>query len=167
VIEAAAERQSEYVRKCRIGEYGKLADRLLYEIEEAKHCLLNPRLRKEYDERFVRPQKRLTKSPPPPSTIVKPVGEGTEIVRTFFGVMSVIIGGFFVMLLFSFALPWKKLVFSDSLGPPNKSPVSLRPRRPIRRIFPRQMSSILRADKIRRPNPPISMVLRRPRTSRR
>ena len=65
MIEGAAERQAEYVRKCRIGEYAKLADRLLYEIEEAKLCLLNPQLRKEYEEKLGRPQKRPLKNAAP------------------------------------------------------------------------------------------------------
>ena len=110
VIEGAAERQAEYIRKCRIGEYAILADRVLYEIEEAKHCLLNPRLRKEYDEKLAegKPKPAAKPLPPPPTQIV---GEGNEIVRTYLGVMSVLIGAFIVMALFSFLLPWNKVVF--------------------------------------------------------
>jgi formylglycine-generating enzyme required for sulfatase activity len=116
VIEATAERQSAYVRKCRIGEYAKLADQLLYEIEEARHCLLKPHLRKEYDEKLA------DGKPKPPSKLVTPpptkiVGESNEIVRTYLGAMSVLVGGFLVMALVTFLLPWKKVVFSQTSAP--------------------------------------------------
>jgi formylglycine-generating enzyme required for sulfatase activity len=113
VIEGAAERQAEYIRKCRIGEYAILADRILYEIEEAKLCLLNPRLRKDYDEKLAegKPKPAAKPIPPPPTQIV---GEGNEIVRTYLGVMSVLVGAFAVMALFSFLLPWKKIALSQT-----------------------------------------------------
>jgi hypothetical protein len=113
VIEAAAERQTEYVRKCRIGEYAALADRLLYEIEEAKLCLLNPRLKKDYDEKLAEgkptsPEKRIL---PPPS---KPVGEQNEIVRTYFGIVSIILAAFIIMAVVTFVLPWQRVVFNST-----------------------------------------------------
>ncbi len=113
VIEGAAERQAEYIRKCRIGEYATLADRILYEIEEARHRLLDPRLRKEYDEKLAegKPKPAAKPTPPPPTQVV---GESNEIVRTYLGVMSVLVGAFIIMALFSFLLPWNKIVFSQS-----------------------------------------------------
>jgi parallel beta-helix repeat protein len=113
VVEGAAERQAEYIRKCRIGEYGKLADRILYEIEEAKHCLLNPRLRKEYDEKLAegKPTPAKKRVLPPPG---HPVGEQNEIVRTYFGIVSIILAAFIIMAVVTFMLPWKRVVFSKS-----------------------------------------------------
>ena len=113
VIEAATERQSEYVRKCRVGEYTKLADRILYEIEEAKLCLLNPRLRKEYDEKLAegKPKPAKKRVLPPPSKVV---GEGNEIVRSYFGIVSILLAAFIIMAVATFMLPWKRVIFSKS-----------------------------------------------------
>ncbi len=113
VIETAAERQSAYIRKCRIGEYAKLADQILYEIEETRHCLLKPHMRKEYDEKLAdgKPKPPAKLVTPPPTMIV---GESNEIVRTYLGAMSVLVGGFLVIALVTFWLPWKKVVFSQT-----------------------------------------------------
>jgi WD40 repeat protein len=111
VIEAAAERQAEYVRKCKIGEYAKFADRILYEIEEAKLCLLNPRLRKEYDEELAegKPSPAKKRVMPPPG---KPVGEGNEIATAYFKIVSILTAAFILTAVVSFMLPWKRVVFS-------------------------------------------------------
>jgi formylglycine-generating enzyme required for sulfatase activity len=111
VIEAAAERQSEYVRKCRIGEYATFADRILYEIDEAKLCLLNPRLRTDYDAKLAEGKPKPTTKPllPPPS---QTVGEGNEIVRTYLGIVSIILAAFIIMAIVTFMLPWQKVIFS-------------------------------------------------------
>ena len=126
MIEAAAERQTEYVRKCRIGEYATLADRLLYEIEEAKLCLLNPRLRKDYDEKLAEEKPTPTKKRilPPPST---PVGEGNEIIRTYFGVVSIILAAFIIMAVVTFMLPWQRVVFSKSSKEPDAAKAGVPP----------------------------------------
>jgi hypothetical protein len=49
VIEAAVVRQSAYVRNFQAGQFGEHAARILTEIAAARHCLLDPTRRAQYD----------------------------------------------------------------------------------------------------------------------
>jgi hypothetical protein len=115
LIKAAVERQTLLVKNQKQPEQEPVATRLLYEIQEAGMVLLDPYRRKQYDA-FLEQAKPVAKQrsipePFPPYTPTRPVGEGNEIVRTYFGVMSIILGGFIIMAVVSFMLPWRKVVF--------------------------------------------------------
>ncbi len=114
VIKGAVEHQTTLVRNQKQPEQESIATRLLYEIQEAGMVILDPYRRKQYDaflEQSKPSQKqRSIPEPFPPYTPSQPVGEGNEIVRTYFGVMSIILGGFIIMALVSFMLPWRKFL---------------------------------------------------------
>jgi hypothetical protein len=116
IIESAVERQTNLVKTQKDAEHEHIATRILYEIQEAGMVVLDSYRRKEYDASLAQsksaPAQRLVAEPLPPHTPFKPVGEGNEIVRTYFGVMSVILGGFIIMAAVSFYLPWQKVVFN-------------------------------------------------------
>jgi curved DNA-binding protein CbpA len=114
-IEAAVQRQTILVKTQKEAEHEQIATRVLYEIQEAGSVILDQYRRKQYDE-FLEQSKPLAKQrsipePFPPYTPSPSVGEGNEIVRTYFGVMSIILGGFIIMAVVSFMLPWRKVVF--------------------------------------------------------
>ena len=115
IIKAAVERQTLLVKNQKQPEQEKIATRLLYEIQEAGMVILDSYRRKEYDASLDRPKPRLKRSRAveglPPYSPYKPAGEQNEIVRTYFGVMSVILGGFIIMAVVSFMLPWRRVVF--------------------------------------------------------
>ncbi len=52
VIEEAAVRQSEHVRKCGQQKFPDIAERILQEIEAARQCLLDPEQKAAYDEKL-------------------------------------------------------------------------------------------------------------------
>ncbi len=114
LIKAAVERQTLLVKNQKQPEQERIATQLLYEIQEAGLVLLDPYRRKQYDaflEQSKPPEKqRSIPEPFPPYTPSLPVGEGNEIVRTYFGVMSIILGGFVVMAVVSFMLPWRQFL---------------------------------------------------------
>ncbi len=114
VIKAAVEHQTTLVRNQKQPEQESIATRLLYEIQEAGMVILDPYRRKQYDAALEQskpsPKQRSIPEPFPPYTPSQPVGEGNEIVRTYFGVMSIILGGFIIMALVSFMLPWRKFL---------------------------------------------------------
>jgi hypothetical protein len=111
LIKAAVERQTLLVKDQKEPEQEQLATRLLYEIQEAGMVILDPYRRKQYDaflEQSKPPEKQRSNPEPfPPCTPSKAVGEGNEIVRTYFGVMSIILGGFVIMAVVSLILPWR------------------------------------------------------------
>ena len=115
VIEAATARQSAFVARFRGGEDDRLAVQLLFEIEQARFELLNPDLRCRYDPTLKRTRKgrkgprRFVQDVPLPSSEGRAVGEGSELVRDYLGIVSVILAAFVIMAVISFYLPWEKL----------------------------------------------------------
>lgn len=117
LIESAMKRQQTHVLQYRGTQYDEIAARLLFEIELAATTLLSPQLRREYDltlksKRIPWEIWRRGKAQGPAYNPSTPVGEGAEIVRSFAGVMSVILLGFAIMAAISFNLPWQKVVFN-------------------------------------------------------
>ena len=55
VIDAAARRLAVYVKSCASGPHQAEAKKLLTEIVQARHCLLDPQLRAAYDQRLTAP----------------------------------------------------------------------------------------------------------------
>lgn len=120
VIAAAADRQTEFVNRFSQGEHAEVAQTVLYEIEEAKLCLLSHKLRSQYDARLSQKRsntRRKSKSLRPASSSrgTRTVGEETEIVRSFAGVVSILVVAFLVVIGASFLLPWKQFFADDSV----------------------------------------------------
>jgi hypothetical protein len=115
VIEAAIERQTNAVKTQKTAQYEKIAARVLFEIQEAGVVILDHNRRKEYDASLARPRTQpkrpMHRAELPPYSPYKPAGEQNEIVRSYIGVMSVILGGFIIMAVVSFMLPWRRVVF--------------------------------------------------------
>jgi hypothetical protein len=105
VIAAAAKRREMLVEECRGTEYNQFANRLLYEIEEARFCLLSPNMRQQYDEMLSARQKKQS------------VGEGNELVRNDFGSLGILLVVFIIMVAASFTLPWDTYFTSNSKTP--------------------------------------------------
>jgi len=123
LIESAMKRQQTHVLQYRGTQYDEIAARLLFEIELAATTLLSPQLRREYDltlrsKRVPWEIWRRGKPQGPAYNPSTPVGEGAEIVRSFAGVMSVILLGFAIMATLSFNLPWQKIVFNGGNDDP-------------------------------------------------
>ena len=55
VIDAAARRLAVYVKSCAVGPNQAAAKKLLSEIVQARHCLMDPQLRAAYDQRLTAP----------------------------------------------------------------------------------------------------------------
>ena len=118
IIDAALNRQKTHVLQFRGTEQDAFAARLLYEIEMASVTLLSPQLRREYDLSLE--SKRVPWAIWRRRIVYVPaynrsasVGEGSEIVSTFAGVMGVILLGIVIMTGITFYMPWQKIVFSD------------------------------------------------------
>lgn len=116
-IQAAAERQQAFVKSFRVGPYGNHAASIIYQIEEAVVTLLNPELRREYDAQLKRQAKRrrIIGIPVPLSLTSgsQGVGEGSEFVRQYAGIVSILVVAFLVVAVASFYLPWHRLDEQD------------------------------------------------------
>lgn len=108
-IKVAIKRQSNMVKSQREATHDEIANRVLYEIQEAGVTILDPYLRKEYDTRLARrkvlPRRRSAAEPLPPYAPSRSVGEGTEFVRTYFGIASTLLAAFIIMALVTFLQP--------------------------------------------------------------
>ncbi|MBW3541614.1 MAG: PDZ domain-containing protein [Planctomycetes bacterium] len=121
VIRGAAEQRRRFVESKRGDGHEAAVAGVLYQIDEAELILLNSEMRRDYDRRLNLFGKRRRRRQVDPtgtrpridSRPGRTVGEGSGIVRTFIGVMAVLLVGFGVMAWFSFQLPW---------GKPAKSP---------------------------------------------
>jgi hypothetical protein len=114
IIEAAVERQTNLVKTQRDAEHDAIATRILYEIQEAGMVVLDSYRRQEYDASLAQskaaPTQRLVAEPLPPAP-AKSVGEQNEIVRSYLGIVSVLVAAFIIMAVVSFMLPWRRVVF--------------------------------------------------------
>ncbi|MDF1742415.1 MAG: DUF1080 domain-containing protein [Gimesia sp.] len=118
IIEAAAERQADFVQQFEAGEHAETAHKIQYEIQEAKFCLLDSQLRIEYDKRLRKRKKKGSNThrkkgggTPGFSSSGSPVGEGTGFVSQYLGLVSILLVAFLVMAAASFLLPWQKVMF--------------------------------------------------------
>jgi len=116
-IEAAAKRQSDLVRQFKQSEHADAVGMILYEIEEARLCLLNPESRRQYDSKLNQLHKRQRSSFAGRVPAGHTVGEESGLVRQYFGIMAVIVAGFMLMAAFAFWLPWRKLDKADEQPP--------------------------------------------------
>ncbi len=114
-INVAIKRQTNMVNSQREAKHDEIANRVLYEIQEAGVTILNPYLRKEYDasltRRKVPSRRRVIANRPPSSKSVQTVGEGTEFVWTYFSIVSILLGAFIIMAMVTFLLPWQRVMF--------------------------------------------------------
>lgn len=116
VIRAAAEQRRQYVGSKRGEGHDAAVTEIVYRINEAEATLLNQEMRRDYDRQMKLFEKRRKKRQVDPfatrSDVSSPsrmvAGEDTGIVKTFAGIMAVIVVGFGVMAWFSFSLPWSK-----------------------------------------------------------
>ena len=112
IIEDAVERQQSHVGHYRGTEFDTAAARVLYELEEAETCLLNPEMRKEYDRQLREKRWKKKKQTTgkvrgaPPS--IHGGGKGFEIVPTIFKIVGILLVACMIMAAFSFQLPWQK-----------------------------------------------------------
>jgi hypothetical protein len=116
VIRAAAEQRRHYVGSKRGEGHDAEVTEIVFRINEAEATLLNQEMRRDYDRQMRLFEKRRKKRQVDPfasrSDAASPsrmgAGEDTGIVKTFAGIMAVIVVGFGVMAWFSFQLPWLK-----------------------------------------------------------
>ncbi|MAF66867.1 MAG: hypothetical protein CMJ84_14580 [Planctomycetes bacterium] len=117
VIRSAAQRQRAHIEQFKVGPHSAHATQILYQLDEAEVTLLNPQLRRNYDRQVKLFKKRRKKrqidavvAPSPIHTGARTVGEESGWFREYLGIMSVILGGFIIMAVVSFYLPWQKLL---------------------------------------------------------
>ena len=136
VIRTAAQRQRTHVEQFKSGPQPAHATQILYQIDEAEITVLNPQLRRDYDRQLKLFKKRRKRRQIDPIVSPSPiyvgrgtVGEETGFFREYLGIMSVLLGGFIIMAVVSFYLPWRKVVFNNhgnnagAVGHPGKAPV--------------------------------------------
>jgi hypothetical protein len=123
IIEAASNRHLNNIQQYRGTQYDAIANRLGFEIEVATVTLLSGQLRIEYD--LTLKSRKLPVRIWGRRNYIRPyaptasVGEGSEIVSTFAGVMGVILFGIIIMAGVTFYFPWQRVVFSgyaESVG---------------------------------------------------
>lgn len=123
-IEDAIQRQTNLIKTQREPEQDEIANRVLYEIQEAGITVLDPYCRKEYDASIARSKpvarQPLRAEPLPPYTPSRSVGEETEIARSYFGIVSILLCAFIIMAVVSFMLPWRRVVFG--IDPEKEAP---------------------------------------------
>lgn len=125
VIRAAAEQRRHYVGSKRGEGHDTAVTEIVYQINEAEATLLNQEMRRDYDRQMRLFEKRRKKRQVDPfasrSNVTSPsrlvATEDTGIVKTFAGIMAVIVVGFGVMAWFSFQLPWSKKVDNVQAAP--------------------------------------------------
>lgn len=116
VIKSAVEQRRQYVESKRGDGHDGTVTEILYRISEAEATLLNDEMRRDYDRKldlFQKRRKDRQVDPIAPRSRVKSrpgktVGEDTGIVKTFAGIMVVIVIAFGCMAWFSFQMPWSK-----------------------------------------------------------
>lgn len=116
VIRGAAEQRRRFVESKRGDGHEAAVGEVLYQIDEAELTLLNSEMRRDYDRRLnLFHKRRRSRQVDPNATRPRiesrpgrAVGEESGIVRTFFGVMAVLMVGFGVMAWFDFQLPWSQ-----------------------------------------------------------
>ncbi len=106
VIETAADRQRDFVRKFRGGEHDDLAVDVLVQIDDACLTLLDPETRQKYDttHRARSRQRRKTRRPQVASRSSHTAGESSGLVRSYLGIVSIILAGFIIMAAVAFWL---------------------------------------------------------------
>ena len=125
VINSAAERRIGYVRSQLGKGHDQAAHGVIYQIQEAQLTLLDPALRREYDQKlklFGKRKRRRQVNPNagvrgydagglPPRTVGVggSVGEGSDFLRSYAGIVAILCVAFGAMLWWSFAQPWEKL----------------------------------------------------------
>ena len=123
IIIAAADRQTHFVRGFLEGEYAEAARRILYEIEEAKVCLLSTKLRREYDASL---RERQAKRGKKKRGVIVPdvfsggstVGEESGLPGDYFKIVSILLVAFVCMAAASFLLPWQEVIFDQKPAVP-------------------------------------------------
>ena len=127
VIEAAATRRYEFVRSQLGAGQDRAANGVMLQIKEAEAILTNPKDRVAYD-RTLKLKRRKKKAAAavapggvlsdgmygglPPRTLDRSgasVGEGSDFLRTYVGIVAVLGIAFAAMLAWSFAQPWERL----------------------------------------------------------
>lgn len=83
VIQAAADRQSRYLREVAVGKQRKQSQRLLNEVAAARRCLLDPEKRSAYDKQLrLKTDKRGESEEQPGSSKTSAVQAGHAVVQT-------------------------------------------------------------------------------------
>lgn len=134
VICAAAEQRRHYVGSKRGEGHDAAVTEIVYRINEAEATLLDPEMRRDYDRQMRLFEKRRKKRQVDPfasrsdGTSPSRLGpaQGTGILKTFAGIMVVIVLGFGVMAWFSFQLPW-----SMKPKPVEVAPIAAPVQRPV------------------------------------
>lgn len=116
VIRATAEQRRQFVETKRGEGHDAVVTEILYRIGEAETTLLNEEMRRDYDRAMHLFEKRRKNRQVDPfafpsrakSRPGRTVGEDGGIVKTFAGIMAVVVFGFGGMAWFSFGLPWLK-----------------------------------------------------------
>lgn len=121
VIQSAAKQREDYVRKFVDGPYKTEANSLLFELQEARVTLLNPKARDHYDSKIgLTYQRQAKNSRRSGQSLVSggavSVGEGSELTRQFVGIMAVILGGFIIMAVVAFRLHWTRLPQDETVA---------------------------------------------------
>ncbi len=125
VIKAATEQRRHYVESKRGEDHDSVVTEILYRIGEAEATLLNDEMRRDYDRQlnlFEKRRKNRQVDPfaSPSRVKSKPgrtVGEDSGIVKTFAGIMAVVVIGFGGMAWFSFGLPWSRAANQQNPAP--------------------------------------------------
>ena len=131
VIKSAAERQKTHVEQFLGTEFNSLAIQLISQIDEGEITLLSPELRRQYDRQVDLFKKRRKKRQFDPTVAPSPmlmsgsnsVGEGSDLIREYAGIVSILLVAFMIMAAFTFKMPWQKVVFDKENGGNNAAPV--------------------------------------------
>ena len=137
VIDSAAERRIGFVR----GQLGKGHDEavhtLIYQLQEAQLTLKDPQQRREYDRRRKLWGKRKRRRQVDPNAHIRgvtpgeglpprvggsssrSVGEGSDFLRTYAGIVAILAIAFGGMLAWSLWQPWERAFGTDEAGGPN------------------------------------------------
>tara|TARA_R110002111_G_scaffold100976_6_gene156504 strand:+ start:63198 stop:64634 length:1437 start_codon:yes stop_codon:yes gene_type:complete len=131
IIKSAADRQRSHIEQFQGTEFNTFAIQLISQIDEAEITLLSPELRREYDRKVHLFKKRRKRRQIDPTVAASPilmsgsnnVGEGSNLIREYAGIVSILLVAFMIMAAFTFKMPWQKVVFDKENGVNNADQV--------------------------------------------
>jgi hypothetical protein len=129
-IEAAADRQQNFVKQFRGSPYDEHAATILFQLEDARATLLDPEARLKYDRTLNLAHKKQRDNARGTTKVLfgsHPVGESSGVARQFAGVMAVIVAGFVVMWLVSSYLPGRNADNKPEVAQAEPQPAEQRP----------------------------------------
>jgi len=121
VIRAAAQQRRQFVESQKGRGKDRAVGEILYQLSEAETTLLNPTMRRDYDQRMKLFHKRRRNRRIDPianrshieSAPGRMVGEESGLFREFAGIVTVLSIAFIGMLVVAFWIPWGKLPSSS------------------------------------------------------